>query len=114
MELAIGLILLVAVGYVLYLNNRKPSTSQDVAPAPSAEPEAPYKVETPVVQEIAPVVETVVAPAPVVETVVAPAPVVEAVKKPRKPRAVAAPAKSVKPVKKAPAMKATKGKSKKT
>jgi hypothetical protein len=104
MELAIGLILLVAVGYVLYLNNRKPSTSQDVAPAPSAEPEAPYKVETPVVQEIAPVVETVVAPAPVVE----------AVKKPRKPRAVAAPAKSVKPVKKAPAMKATKGKSKKT
>ena len=113
MELAIGLILLVAVGYVLYLNNRKSSTSQDVTPAPSAEPQAPYKVETPVVQEIAPVVETVVTPAPVVETVVAPAPV-EAVKKPRKPRAVAAPAKSVKPVKKAPAMKATKGKSKKT
>jgi hypothetical protein len=45
MELLIGLIIIAGLGYVLYNHyNTKPSNT-----APVAEPEAPYKVETPVI-----------------------------------------------------------------
>jgi len=43
MELLIGLIIIAGLGYVIYNHyNTKPSST-----TPAAEPEAPYKVETP-------------------------------------------------------------------
>ena len=45
MELLIGLIIIAGLSYVIYNHyNTKPSST-----TPTAEPEAPYKVETPVV-----------------------------------------------------------------
>lgn len=102
MELAIGLIVLVGIAYILYVNNKKESATNDAATAPAAPsaapaPEAPYKIETPVVQESAPVMNI---------TVTESVKEAKEEKKPRKPRATKAAAKK-------PAAKISKGKSKK-
>ncbi len=97
MELALGLILIVAVGYLLYVNNKSKSVIAVEEKQPQ-QPEAPYKVEAPVVNEV------VVQPVQVKEE----APVVaqEPEKKARKPRVKKA-EKVVKPASK-PASKTTK------
>jgi hypothetical protein len=76
MEIEIIIALVVVAGLLYWFFHIK---KEVVAPALEATPE-PYKVETPTIVEVAPVVEEVKAEAP--------APVVEApAKKPRKPRA---------------------------
>lgn len=46
MELALGLIVLVGVGYLLFVRNSKPASKT------TSQPEAPYKVEAPAVAEV--------------------------------------------------------------